>query len=295
MVATGSVPAGGSQVLDVVFSAAGMFGGVYEGAVMINNNDPNNGLIEVPATMTVTGVPVAAVDPAALDFGDVFIGYPEVLEVTVSNAGTDLLTVTDIVATNGDFTATPTAFDLDPFETQVVTVTFGPTAEGGIFGDLQVMSNDDNSPALVALTGVGVVPPDANWSPEMMIGAALPGATKVKQMTLCNDGGSDLTWSLKGSESIASDMVVYPELKLGKEEEDPRPGILGSGGPDTYGHTWIDSDDPGGPEFVWNDISGTGTAIFGQYEDDDNYGPQPIGFDFNFYGNDFSEFYVWSN
>ena len=39
---------------------------------------------------------------------------------------------------------------------------------------------------------------------------------------------------------------------------------------------------PAGPTFVWNDISGTGTAIFGQYEDDDNYGPQPIGFDFNF-------------
>jgi subtilisin family serine protease len=292
---SGTVPAGSSLPLDVVFNAAEMFGGVYEGAVQISNNDPNNGLIEVPATMTVTGVPVAAVDPAALDFGDVFVGYDSQLELTVSNAGTDLLTVTDIVSGLGDFTVTPTMFDLDPFTAQVVTVTFAPGSDGASASDLQIMSNDANSPLVVSVTGVGVIPPDANWSPDPMVGAAMPGGMKVKQLHLCNDGGSDLTWNLNGSESIASDMVQYPYLKLEKDEVDPRPGILGSGGPDTFGHTWIDSDDPAGPAFMWTDISTTGTAIFGSYSDDGNRGPLPIGFDFDFYGNTFSEFNVCSN
>jgi len=291
----GTVPVGSSTPLDVVFNAAGLFGGVYEGAVHIINNDPTNGLIEIPATLAVTGVPVLAVDPGALDFGEVYIGYDNQLELIVSNVGTDLLSVTDIVSGTGEYTVVPTMFDLDPFNSQVVTVTFMPGSEGVIASDLQLASNDANSPLSVPVTGVGVVPPDANWTPETIVGAAMPGGSKVKPLTLCNDGGSDLTWSLNGAESLAADMVQYPYLAVGKEETDPRPGILGSGGPDTFGHTWVDSDDPGGPAFAWTDISGTGTPIFGQYEDDDNYGPQPIGFDFGFYGNTFSEFNVCSN
>jgi len=291
----GAVPAGSSTTLDVVFSAAGMFGGVYDGAVLINNNDPVNGLIEVPAVMTVTGVPVLAVDPASLDFGDVFVGYDNQLQLTVENVGTDLLTVTDIVSGSGDYSVVPTMFDLDPFASQVVTVTFAPGVAGVLASDLQIMSNDANSPMTVAVTGVGVIPPVATWSPDPMIGAAMPGGMKVKPLTLCNEGGSDLIWSLNGSESLAADMIQYPYLEVGKEEVDPRPGILGSGGPDTFGHTWIDSDDPGGPTFAWTDISATGTACFGEYSDDGNRGPFPVGFDFGFYGNNFAEFNVCSN
>ncbi|MFH2053237.1 MAG: S8 family serine peptidase [bacterium] len=293
--ASGAVPPGGSQTIDVVFNAAELFGGTYEGAVRLETNDPNAGVIDVPATLNVTGVPVLAVDPSALDFGDVYIGYPDLLQLTVSNAGTDLLTVTGMTSTLGDYTADPAVFDLDPFESQVVTVTFSPSAAGPRNDMLEIASNDSSSPAMVSLSGVGVEPPVVTWSPDPIVGAAMPGGTKVKTLTVCNEGGSDLVWTLNASESLASDMVVYPELVLGKEEEDPRPGILGSGGPDTFGHTWIDSDDPGGPAFMWTDISATGTAVFGQYEDDDNYGPQPIGFDFPFYGNSFSEFYVCSN
>ncbi len=292
---SGTVPPGGSATLDVTFNAADLFGGVYEGAVRILSNDPDSGLIEVPAVLDVTGVPVLAVDPAALDFGDVYIGYPMDLALTVTNDGTDQLIVSGITAGNGDYAVDPAAFSLDPFQSQVVTVTFGPTAAGDRSSELTITSNDNDSPMIVPVSGAGVVPPDVAWSPDPVVGAAMPGGSKTKTLTICNEGGSDLTWSLTGSESVAADMVQYPELKLGKNEEDPRPGILGSGGPDTYGYSWIDSDDPAGPAFNWFDISDVGTPIFGAYSDDGNRGPFPVGFEFPFYGNTFNEFRVSSN
>lgn len=38
-----------------------------------------------------------------------------------------------------------------------------------------------------------------------------------------------------------------------------------------------------------------GTIIRSGYTDDRNYGPLPIGFDFDFFGNTYSEFYVTTN
>jgi hypothetical protein len=72
------------------------------------------------------------------------------------------------------------------------------------------------------------------------------------------------------------------------------PMLLSHGGPDNYGNSWIDSDDPGGPTYNWRDITGIGTQI-PMTNDDQNLGPFNIGFDYEFYGNTFNQFYVCSN
>ncbi len=88
-------------------------------------------------------------------------------------------------------------------------------------------------------------------------------------------------------------------LKVAGTLEIQNPGpveILASGGPDTFGYTWVDSDDPAGPSYDWVDISAVGTPVpFSPYTDDGTVGPLPIGFNFPFYGNTFSEMYVCSN
>jgi hypothetical protein len=113
--------------------------------------------------------------------------------------------------------------------------------------------------------------------------------------------GSDLT--IPGDEQ--PDIEALRALELQKAElhkdkvqvRDPGSGpLLGSGGPDTFGYTWIDSDEPGGPAYSWTDISGVGSPVgFPSYEDDGTVGPVPIGFAFPFYGNSFTELYVCSN
>lgn len=51
-----------------------------------------------------------------------------------------------------------------------------------------------------------------------------------------------------------------------------------TGGPDAFGYTFIDSDEPAGPAFDWTDISGTGTPL--GLSDDSFFYPVNLPFDF---------------
>ncbi len=85
------------------------------------------------------------------------------------------------------------------------------------------------------------------------------------------------------------------EIKFGQS-------IKGSGGPDNFGYEWIDSDEPNGPAYVWNDISATGTLVTnwvptGTFNaTDEGYaGPINLGFNFKFYAGTKTDVYLSSN
>ena len=60
------------------------------------------------------------------------------------------------------------------------------------------------------------------------------------------------------------------------------------GGPDAFGYTFVDSDEPDGPAYDWIDITLTGTQVAAM-GDDAYQGPFDLGFDFPFYGNIYSQ------
>jgi hypothetical protein len=76
--------------------------------------------------------------------------------------------------------------------------------------------------------------------------------------------------------------------------ENPVIPVRSTGGPDDYGYTWIDSDEAGGPEYNWVDITGIGTQVEG-LDDDNVIGPFQIGFEFPFYWYRATRFWVCSN
>jgi hypothetical protein len=94
---------------------------------------------------------------------------------------------------------------------------------------------------------------------------------------------------------------TYPEgwrgMDLSKGEWDPRKGTdqtRASGGPDGFGYTWVDSDDPDGPAYTFEDITLTGTVVT-SLSDDNSVGPFTLDFDFPCYGNLYNEIYISSN
>ena len=67
-----------------------------------------------------------------------------------------------------------------------------------------------------------------------------------------------------------------------------------TGGPDTYGYIWKDSDEPDGPVYSWIDITGTGTLVTGLA--DDNYvGPFTMATSLDYYWYEAKKVWIGSN
>jgi hypothetical protein len=65
---------------------------------------------------------------------------------------------------------------------------------------------------------------------------------------------------------------------------------------DSWGYSWTDSNAPAPVvHFSWVEISSTGTDAGFSSADNAYRGPFPIGFDFSFYGQTYTEFYISSN
>jgi hypothetical protein len=99
-----------------------------------------------------------------------------------------------------------------------------------------------------------------------------PGQISYQTLNIANEGEASLVFS------ITKDYLSSRD----------------SGGPDGYGYLWLDSNEQGGPDFNWIDISAYGTLVEFTHNDQstDMY---EIGFDFNFYGEEYSQFRINPN
>ncbi|HPI86230.1 MAG TPA: hypothetical protein PLR01_07640, partial [Bacteroidales bacterium] len=102
------------------------------------------------------------------------------------------------------------------------------------------------------------------------------------------------------AETLAPDdsVVVHSVLHNGSAQtvEFSFPGYVTRdlGGPDDFGYSWIDSEEPGGPDWSWTDISEVGILVEG-LGDDEMAGPFEMGFNFSFYGQTKNHFWISPN
>jgi len=209
---------------------------------------------------------------------------------------------------NGWLSVAPTTVQVQPHSSAPVELTYDTAGmtNGNYAADINIASNDPVNPTVTVpatlLVQDGLAPilrPDPN--PMPLVTLRQDESPTPRTLTLHNDGDGELTFDLSTQSTTTSaensKTNPIPYMEIGKAENDPRQGppvTQGSGDPDTYGYSWIDSDETGGPNFDWIDISSTGTLVSG-LTDDNHVGPFSIGFDFDFYGTTQTQFYVQSN
>ena len=310
------IPPGGTAPFDVTFDATGRDPGRLDGAIALKTNAAAQPEVSLPATLEVLGAPEASVSPATQDFGTVYAGYTRVANLQVTNNGSADLKIGDVSTTDPELVVQPSAsgahlsaagFSLAPGETLLLDMLWTPAAPHRIEAEIRVSSNDPvQAIQAVTVTGNAVAAPVAAASPSSVDVDLAVGDVAHRIIHLQNEGGSDLEFEATPRAVAAAGAAAFAGAPVTvsrtwrPEAGGPGagPGILGAGGPDLYGYTWEDSDEPGGPAFDWVDISGVGSRIVfpgGEPCDDCVSAAIPIGFGFPYFGHRFESIRATTN
>jgi hypothetical protein len=260
-----SVSAGAKQNIQIVIDASRIPSGFYSDTLLITHNDPSNvDPYRLPLTISVTSAKKLEVTPANLTFGTKWIGTDSTSYILLKNSGSDTTTVYSITSNNVDFHYNQTVpFAIPPFSSNTIAVTFSPKTESSENCTLTITSNSDSPILAITASGQGSRGPAISVGPGYIRNVITSGDSAKVSLSICNSGGSALSYSIGGQDTS-------------KESK----------------YTWVDSDNPNGPVFEWNDICSTGIPIS---LNDDDYKAVPLNFAFPFYGNSYSTMYISSN
>ena len=231
-------------------------------------------------TIAAGVAPLAA--PSALAFGEVFVENAVARTVRVVNPTSTPLVVSAVAASDPAFVVSGASFTVAPGGSVPVEVTFVPDDARAYSATLTVTT--DGPSLTTELSGEGRFAPDLGVPTPAAALALAPGASDQATVTISNAGRGVLDYAFVGRAAT----VREPTLSAGpaqtptsKEASVPSASRLGAGGPDAFGTTWVDSDEPGGPAYAWVDLGEAGTV---HPLDDDGAVEVDLPFAFPFYG-----------
>jgi hypothetical protein len=307
----GIIPPGGSQNVTVTFDATGLtVGTTYNAGIFI---DPDHadvaGTILVPASLKVQPADSALIilSKSSLVFPTTALFATRHDSLTARNGGALPLTITSITHTNSDYVVTPASATVAPGDSVIIRVHYTPTLAGTDLDTIVMLSNSQGSHRMeVPITGTAIGVPAIAVRPDSFTVTVPAGSDTTRHtLTIRNSGTDVLNYTItEGLATLSPSMVrsrqqqtPLEQLKGAADGPTNPSQLLGRGGPDAFGYAWIDSDEPGGPAFNWEDITSTGTQIttWTSGTPDDGSVILPLTFNFSFYGSDYSQLKVCTN
>lgn len=300
----GQLQPGEEQQLTVSVNPQGLAAGEWQGQVIVSSNDPATPTDTIDVTAVIDGCRSIVADRDSLDFGAVLTGSDSTINIQLTNNCNDTTIIETIETENGSFEiSAQTPLMIAPFSSVSVPVSFHPVSTGTHTSTLVFTSNAQNNPVMeITLLGDALTPPIISLSPDSFSKSLAAGETETDTLLIANSGQAALSWSINGArQNSMAEKVIYDSthyLEQPKGFPDNRTGSaqpFNSGGPDQFGYSWIDSDDPDGPQFTWDDIQSSGTRLSSVSSCDDCSQLQTLSFSFPFYGTEYNSINVSSN
>ena len=183
------------------------------------------GVTSKGTTPSVTGVAIE-VSPSSVSFGSVAVGQSMTKTVTLTNTGTEALSVSGISVAGTGFTASGPRLPMSMAAGQSTSISavFKPTGGAADTGTITITSNAAGSPSLVALSGTGTTGTTAAAAltvtpTTIAFGSVAVGSEQTQTVHVENTGNETATISkltISGTGVSVSGMTAPATLAAGQ-------------------------------------------------------------------------------
>ncbi|NQV18724.1 MAG: choice-of-anchor D domain-containing protein [Armatimonadetes bacterium] len=147
-----------------------------------------------------------------IDFGYQYLNYPETMTVSIRNLGYENLIISSIYVVGEAFAYTgATTFELGWGEIAEIDVTFLCASLGLFNGSLVIESNDPALSHVINLNGACIIPPEIELSQLELYAIVPPGQIGNDILTIFNNGGSNLEFSLIPTDTTPEQIFQNPQ------------------------------------------------------------------------------------
>src|SRR5205814_321872 len=184
-------PDSGSIALGCVVSTQGHNGKGHGGGLAGTNSTV---MVPVSGTGMTAGQLVAT--PASVSLGNVQVGTNQTQQVTITNSGGTIVTISQATTIGTGFSASGLALPLAlaAGQSQSFTVTFAPQVAGTVSGSISLASDATNPTLSILLSATAVTPGSLVSNPSSLsFGNVQTGTSQTLSATLTNSGGSSVT------------------------------------------------------------------------------------------------------
>ncbi len=197
---------GVTQSIGLSLDATDLWEGYYESIITIAHNDPTKDSLQIPVKIEVIGLPILTNSKDTIDFGEVYVSEYKSQGFYISNAGTGVLSIEEIVTNHEDFTLNISSTELAVSEDVFVNVYFEPTQ--GTYYEEELTIYSELGEHKVVLIGNGLHYPEIEVSTDTIYHYMEEGEFLEFSLTLSNIGLGDLFYDAYPLSGLADSSLI---------------------------------------------------------------------------------------
>jgi Abnormal spindle-like microcephaly-assoc'd, ASPM-SPD-2-Hydin len=188
-----TIAPGQSKIIQIQFAPVAP-GSASGGFTIVS--DASNSPLSV-ALVGTGGEPGLAISPASFNFGSVQVGSTGTATITLTNSGTESVSINQASAAGTGFSAIGLApgATIAAGQSTTFTAQFTPTTSGNASGSISVASNAPNSPLTIALSASGSQAQISAIPSTAGFGNVSTGTSNSQTISLTNNGTASLVIS----------------------------------------------------------------------------------------------------